>query len=100
MSVTCPISTPRNTIGAPIWSPLTEPSKNITSLLTFVKNLPEPKTTTPATTRPKAPRTKVPMSVSLACLLIVFLLTHRYLPYHFLCPSLPPCQKVDHFGVP
>src|SRR5208283_189979 len=97
--VTCPICTPRNTTGAPIWSPFTEPSKNSTFLLTFLKNLSEPKTTMPATTRTKAPRTKAPMRLLLACLLIIFLLNQHYLPYHLLCTSLSPGQKVDHFGV-
>ncbi len=54
--MTEPILTPLKTTGAPKLSPPTDPSKKQTALNVFLKNFPEPRTTTAMTNKEIAQR--------------------------------------------
>src|SRR5467141_4498099 len=66
--VTGPTLTPLNSTGEPTDRPVIEPEKNITNVVRFWKNLPDPKTVMPAAANATAPTTNAPISVFRACL--------------------------------
>src|ERR1700750_1454557 len=83
--VTRPTLTPLNSTGEPTDSPVIEPEKNITKVIRFWKNCPDPKTTTAAAASATAPTTNPPTTVFFACLPMARLLGAR--------------EKRDHPGV-